>query len=170
MKIAVLGLVAVLAWSPAIGAQVWQGEWVRDEARRALDQEALHAEIQRVTSPMSMLVRGIARVFIRRHVRPRERFRIATENGLPVIYRDGEPVGQPVDGQTRAEDGDTRVTSRLEAPDQIRQEWRHEASHGTTTWVFHPSGEHLTVSIVAHEARLPSPLRYSTRYRRDDPR
>ena len=140
------------------------GLWARSESERAADDAALEAEIERVTEPLSIWLQGIARAILRRNVTPTEHYRISREDGVLVIRSAVGPVWR-VDGRLeRSEAGGT--TSRWEPPDTLHQSWFHGETRGTTVWHFDAARDRLEIAITVHEARLPGPVRYSTRYRR----
>jgi len=150
--------------SPAVAADLG-GDWVRSEARRGADREALEAEILRSTHPLPLLLRGLSRVFVRRNVRPTERYRLVDEQGVWMIHDLDSDTRWRADGVLELrENGD--VHSHFQPPDRIHQSWRHGETGGTTEWHFDLSADALTITVTVNEARLPEPLRYTTHYER----
>jgi len=145
------------------------GDWARSPSQREADGAALEAEIERATASISVWTRGLARAFMRRHVAPTERYRISEAEGALWIHDLDTDTRWRVDGAPEPRESGA-VTSRLEAPGRIRQEWSHGDSHGVTVWTLAPSGDALAIAITVHHVRLPEPLHYRTHYERVAPR
>ena len=148
--------------------RAYTGVWVRSDRQR--DDLARAAEIDRATQGLPLLVRGIARVVIRRSMRPPERYVIRVDGeGLQIAADDDpEAVFRPGPEAAEVASGDETVTTRIAAgvPEKA---WRHgENTHGSTRWrlLAGDDDEILTVEEEVHDRRMGVPLDIRTRYRR----
>ncbi len=132
------------------------GSWQR--SHRSEDDAARDAEIERVTTSMNLVVRGIARTIMKRSMQAADRIEIGvTQDELRVRRDDDEseiPLGANISIHT------TRDTC------SIAETWANDASYGTTEWRLSRDRTRLTVHHIVHDPHFDSTLNYASRYRR----
>ena len=151
-----------LAEEAALGALA--GTWVRDQRER--DDAARNEAIARATEPLSFAFRGFARGVMRRRMVPTESYAIEPGGDAPLIRNGTTGVAVPVNGRPHVFEKDHEVTSRIVAPCEIEQVWRHGESHGVTRWRLVPAGDQLVISQRVNDSHFEAPIEYSTTYRR----
>ena len=163
--------IAAAAWLAAVPARAddaspggLAGTWVRDARER--DDAARDAAIVRATEPLSFAFRGIARSVMRSRMVPSERYVIAGGDA-PSIRKPDTGEEMPLDGRRLVTGKDHEVTTRVVAPGEIEQVWKHgPESHGTTRWRL-TGRDRLVISQTVHDSHFEQPIEYSTSYRRE---
>lgn len=132
----------------------------------------IKAAVNQTVQHMSFITRPIARGRLNR-TNPLPQHVHVTANGdtLAVSFDDGNPIVTPLNGQTvpwrssmtkedyhaHAEQSADTTTQIIVAPDGERR----------NTYVFREDGARLDLVVTISSHRLPQPLRYTLRFRRD---
>jgi hypothetical protein len=167
-SIVLVGLALLAAPAAEAGAQGMplQGTFVYT----AEGSDNLEQAIQQATSRMNFVTRPIARSRLKKTNSVYQKIAIGrTADEVSIAFDARAPVVSPASGSAvrwRREDGEMFDVTTTGGNGSLQQTFKAEDGERVNTFTLAPDGNTLTMNVTITSPRLPQPLTYRLRYRR----